>query len=179
MPNSDPLRATTSANPTLPIRNRAELIGAIVETERVGSIGSAHLLRALAAGRIAMLPIIASTSSSKFKKFAALAHNRPAVSLIGDDDHRDRGPAGWPLAARVLTWARFVMLHGAGAKVEHYELAVQAAQDVGRVLIVECSATTLPAWVDLARNAPHRPATLVVAPSDGAHPIVPPRSAMQ
>ena len=81
--------------------------------------------------------------------------------------------------ARAIAWARRIMIHGAGAKIAHYEAAVLAAQARGRCLIVECSSATLPAWIDLARAAAHRPPTLIIEPRNGVHPLPLDRRAMQ
>jgi hypothetical protein len=101
---------------------------------------------ALNRGEIAFLPLLPECSAEKFKRWAAITRNRPAVVLIGDDDYRERGPAGWPLAERVARWAASVVLHAAGAEAAHSESAVLAAKGVGCVAIIECSTTTLPAW---------------------------------
>ena len=140
--------------------------------QRAGAVGTAHLLRALASGRIAMLPIQPEESASKVKAFARLTSHRPSIILIGDDDGRDLGPSRWSQARRAVRWARSVVIHGAGAQLFHYELAIEKAELVGRVLVVECSKATLPDWIALVTSAPHRPATLVISPDgDGPHPF--------
>ena len=71
-----------------------------------------------------------------------------------------------------MRWARAVIIHGAGAQLSHYELAIMKAERVHRVLFVECSKATLPDWLALVRSAPHQPATLVISPDgDGPHPF--------
>jgi len=167
------------SQPRLRIDTRADLAGAIVLNEQAGAIGQARLLRALMAGRIAYLPLLPEMSAGQFKTFAHATRGRPAVTLIGDDDGMDRGPAGWRLAGRSLRWARAIMLHAAGAEPEHYEAAVVAAEMVHRVLVIECSTATLPDWLALVLALPRRPPTLVIRPRGGIHPLAPDRSAMQ
>jgi hypothetical protein len=83
------------------------------------------------------------------------------------------------LAVRALRWAIGVLVHGAGAELQHYEAAIQAAEMGRRVLVIECGTSTLDAWVALARAAPHRPSTLVIVPRGGVHPLPLRREAMQ
>jgi hypothetical protein len=152
------------------VNNREDLTRAITVMEQAGALGTAHLLRALRDGRVAVLPLAPDEGAGKFKAWARITAGRPAVALIGDDDGLDRGPAGWRQAARAMAWARGVMLHAAGAETRHYEAAIVAARLTGRVLIVECGTATLPAWIALAKAAPSRPGTLIIRPREGAHP---------
>lgn len=156
-----------------------DLPGTIVRAQQAGAIGTAHLLRAASAGRCDLFVPVTDTSNHAFKTFAASVRNRPAVVLIGDDDYADRGPAAWRIAERVIRWAAAVTLHGAAAELAHYEAVIFAAQITGRAVIVECSSATLPAWVDLVKQAPHRPRTLILTPPNGVHPVAPARSQMQ
>lgn len=152
----------------------------IVAAEQAGAPGFAHLLRGVAAGRIAaLLPVSPRCSSADFKRFARATSDAPAIALIGDDDYCDRGPAGFPVAERAVRWARSILLHAAAADVAHYEGAIFAAQMKLRALIIECSTATLDAWGELILRAPHRPATLVLVPHDGAHPAIPTRETVQ
>jgi hypothetical protein len=156
---------------TYPINSWADLPGAIVASERAGAVGAAHLLRGLAAGRIGHLPLLPDMSNGKFREFIRGTSHKPAIVLIGDDDGMDRGPAGWRLTARALRWANSVLLHAAAAELDHYEAAILTAEVRRRVLIIECGSATLAAWGDLVRAAPHRPATLVIVPRGGVHPL--------
>jgi hypothetical protein len=148
-----------------------DLNRAIVQAEAQGSPGWAHLARGLAAGRNAFLPVTPEMSATRFKRFTRMTTDRPTVVLIGDDDGLERGPGGWLLARRAVAWARAVMIHGAGAELAHYEVAIIAAELTGRCLIIECGTATLAAWTALVRAAPHKPETLVIQPHGGAHPI--------
>jgi hypothetical protein len=163
--------ARDGGQPQLLIENLDDLAAAIVLNEQVGAIGQAYLMRALRAGRIAFQPLLPETSSSRFKAFARATSRRPAIVLIGDDDGFDRGPSGWRLTERALRWANSVLLHGAGAALVHYEMAIVAAEAGRRVLVIECGSATLDAWVTLVRAAAHQPATVVIIPRGGAHPL--------
>jgi hypothetical protein len=99
--------------------------------------------------------------------------------LIGDDDGMNRGLSGWAQAERALRWPRALMLHGAGAEIEHYEAAIIAAELVRRVPVIECSTATLGAWATLVEAAPKRVPTLVIRPRGGVHPLPIERSATQ
>jgi hypothetical protein len=146
---------------------------AIIAAERAGAIGLAHLTRAMLAGRIAFWPLQQETSVTGLKEFQRGSTNHPAVLLIGDDDYQNRGPTRWKVAGRAIRWSRFVLVHAAGAKPEHYQSAVEAAQIVKRVLVIEASFATLHDWTMLVRRAPHGPATMVIRPDNGAHPVMP------
>jgi hypothetical protein len=161
------------------IQTWADLPRGIVAAEQAGAPGLAHLLRALRAGRIAFLPLMPECSNARFKQFAALTKNRPAIVLVPDDDYRNRGPAGWQVAERAVHWASNILLHAAGAELFHYEAAVQAVQLTRRLLFIESNTTTAERWVDLIDAAQKRKNTTVIWPSGGPHPIVPGREALQ
>jgi hypothetical protein len=162
----------------LPVKNWHELSRAIVVAEQAGFIGTAHLLRAIAAGRIALLPLLPHCGAAGFRAFALATRDRPAVVLIGDDDGLGRGPDAWTRAGRAVAWSRCVFLHAAGAELFHYECAIKAAQLLGRCLLVECDTGTLPAWRPLVRTAPHTPRTVIIRPHQGTHPLPVPGEAM-
>jgi hypothetical protein len=155
-----------------PVNGLADLARAVVIMEQSGAIGTAHLLRALAAGRIALLPLMPGESAAKFKAWARLTEGRPAVALIGHDDGFDRGASGWAQARRAVKWARAIMLHAAGAELHHYECAIISAELCQRTLIIECGTATLHGWIELVRAAPRQPITFVIQPRDGGtHPL--------
>jgi hypothetical protein len=128
-----------------------DLVEAIRLNEQVGAIGQAHLMRALQQGRICYLSCLPDTSASKFKAFVRGVGNWPAIVLIGDDDYVDRGPNGWSITARAVAWARGILLHAAGAKIEHYEAAVKAARCCGRVLVIDASPGRVDSWSSYRR----------------------------
>jgi len=151
------------------VNSQADLVNAILVCESAGAPGTAHLLRALRDGRIALLPLQPKESGSKLKDWIRLTKDRLAVLLIGDDDGSDHGPNSWAQARRTVTWARSVMLHAACAELFHYELALISAELTHRTLIIECSTTTLRGWSELVRSAPHRPNTLLITPPENEH----------
>lgn len=166
------------------VRSPADLARAITLTDAAGSLGTTHLLRAVRDGRISLLVMAAagmlSTSNSAFKTWARAISRHPAIALIGDDSGLDQGPAGWPIAERVVAWSRAVIIHASGAEIPHYESAIVAAKLVGRVCFIECSTATAQAWVRLVAAAKHCPHTLVVRPQNGGeHPVPLDRSVLQ
>ncbi|HUN44131.1 MAG TPA: hypothetical protein VMU81_27885 [Acetobacteraceae bacterium] len=165
--------------PRVYIETQADLAAAIVLTQQAGAIGQAHLMRALAAGRIAYQSLLPETSTSQFKAFMRAVSHRPAVVLIGDDSDLPQGPDGWSQARRAIRWAKAIIVHAAGAELEHYEAAVTAAQTVRRTLIIECGSLHLPAWISAVRAAPHSPSTLVIQPRGGVHPVPAARETLQ
>jgi hypothetical protein len=163
----------------LRIDTQPDLVDAIVRTEQAGAVGQAHCMRALLRGRIAFFSLLPETSANQFKAFIRATSNRPAVMLIGDDDSMDCGPSGWAQAERVLRWTRALVLHGAGAEIQHYEAAIMAAELARRLLVIECSTATLGAWATPVEAAPNRVPTLVIRPRGGVHPLPIERSATQ
>jgi hypothetical protein len=163
---------------TLHFKSSADLAQAIVLAERQGAHGFTHLARGMAAGRITFQPLTGDLSASRFKAFGRLTRDRPVVGLIGDDDGLDRGPVGWPIAQRAITWTRACMIHAAAAEIVHYEAAIVAAELCGRCLVVECSSATLPAWMALETAAPHRPRTMIVRTREGVPPLSMARGAL-
>lgn len=96
----------------------------------------------------------------------ALAHG-PTVLIVADDDYAASGPLGWKCARRLARWPHAVFVHGAGAEEHHYLAAIEAAERVGRLLLVETSSTFAWAW---GRFLAH-PQMLMIAPPAGLpHP---------
>jgi hypothetical protein len=157
----------------------ADLARAISVLDAAGALGMAHLCRALKEGRIAFLPTLPDTSTTKFKDWVRTTTGRAAIALVGDDDGMDRGPAGWPIAQRAVDWSRSILIHAAGAEIAHYETAIIAAALVHRMLIIECGSATVDEWIELVRASKHGPSTLVILPRHGVHPVSEDRSKMQ
>jgi len=128
------------------------------------------LLQAAASGVIGLLLLRSPAMawpSAVMRKCSA-----PMVVLIGDDPDVDqgqsRGPDGWPCVRQIRFWRpSAVMVHGAGALPEHYRLAVKAALNRRKVVLVECSSASASAWVQALRC----PETCLIIPRDSAHPV--------
>ncbi|MBN8889214.1 MAG: hypothetical protein ABS99_05720 [Acetobacteraceae bacterium SCN 69-10] len=131
------------------------------------------LVRAAAAGKIA----VAEPGRIATGKAVRSMLNRPGlpeVVLIGDDDYRSTGPAGWRCADWLAGWGRRALIHGAGGEGRHYEVAVQAAVAGRRLALVETTSAHAAAWAALLRD--RMPSLIVVPkPGDGPHPIPPVR----
>ena len=155
-----------------PVKQWSDLTAAIAAAEHAGAVGTAHLMRALAAGRIAYLPLSPDDPrQANWRTFTERSAGRPAIALIGDDDGIGCGPAGWPSAGLAVRWARAILLHATGAELWHYEGAILAAQNVRRLLIVECTSVGLDEWTSFIQAVPHPPGILTMAPPPGQrHP---------
>ena len=123
-----------------------QIPGVISQMQAAGAEHRIPLLQALYHGRIAHLEMARAGSATKLKRWIASAR-LPALLLLGDDDQATPdGPGTWPVAQRAMAWARFVLLHGAAGRVEHYRLAVKLTEQYGRLVMVECSSANIPAW---------------------------------
>lgn len=102
---------------------------------------------------------------------------RPVVALVGDDPEvgcgQALGPEGWACSRRLRYWARSALVHGAGGAPDDYRAAASAAEVLGRVVMVETSSVMASAWRRLL--APLHP--VVILPSSGVHPVLPPMGA--
>jgi hypothetical protein len=161
------------------VSNRTELAEAINGAAQAGAIGTTVLLGALWRGEICHQQIQPGGPVSEIRRFVKGCGDRPSVLLIGDDDGMDRGPAGWPGVEKAITWGRWFLLHGAAAERHHYELAIAAAHLHRRVVVIECSSATMPAWQAIVAKAPNRVGWLGIKPRAGSHPILPPREELQ
>jgi len=99
---------------------------------------------------------------------------RPTVVVIGDDDYASSGPAGWRCSATIAGWAAAAIVHAAAATAESYAEAAKAARLLGRAVLIETDTAHALAWAKVFEGRP----VLVVAPTTGPHPILPPRSAI-
>jgi hypothetical protein len=138
----------------------------------LGSIGFAELLRGLRDGEIALLNVALEYNTTFERWFGATAHC-PAIALLADDDGLDRGPNGWAITARMLRWARCLMIHAAVPEREHYRAAITAAQLHRRVGLIECSAATTDGWLERVAAMPVPPPVLLILPEGDVHPVTP------
>lgn len=124
---------------------------AISTMQLAGADHRVPILQALYAGRIGTWEARRTGCTGQCKRFLAMVR-KPALVIIADDDDAPTGPDGWPVAARLMRWARQVVIHGAAGHPAHYEGAVMAAEVVGRLLLVECTSGTVEAWKAAARR---------------------------
>jgi hypothetical protein len=93
------------------------------------------------------------------------------------------GAGDFPDADRLMKWARRVMIHAMGGEAAHYQLAVDAARNHGRVLLIETRTAHEVAWEEMARREivrrekqgaqPLRVLILRVPDNLPAHPTIP------
>ncbi|MGE3482998.1 MAG: hypothetical protein AB7K73_16600 [Gammaproteobacteria bacterium] len=155
------------------ITNPAELDRLIQMAAAAGpdAIGTLTLLRAVRRGEIALQIASPSLSAGAFKLFARTNAEVPAIILLGDDGGESVGPDGFPVAQRVVEWARAAMIHAAAAEEGHYRAAIAQAQLRRRLVLIECGTSTLDAWIRLVQ--PTRIPSLIIRPINGQHPISP------
>jgi hypothetical protein len=167
------------SGPVFKINTRDDIPPAIARLQAAGAWHRVGLLQAVYHGLIDHTELHRGTSARYFKRWAA-ASCQPALALVGDDDHETPdGPDTWPLAPRVLRWARFILIHGGAGRPEHYEHAIALTGTFRRVLMVECSSRNIPAWQAAAERWAVGAQGLTMQPPSGfPHPSLD-RSGMQ
>lgn len=134
------------------INSRDDIPPAIARMQAAGAGHRVPLLQAVYHGRIAHAELHRGTSARYFKLWAAASY-LPALALVGDDDHATPdGPDTWPIAQRVLRWARFILIHGGAGRPEHYEHAIELTGAFRRVAMIECSSANIEAWLQAAKR---------------------------
>ena len=103
---------------------------------------------------------------------------RPCVALIGDDDGCVSGPAGFApdMLRSLFGAAAALIIHGAGAKAEHYTALVQAALyatgEPKLAVMVETTSSFIEEWFAYGRLHAPTAGTLLIRVSEGmAHPL--------
>jgi hypothetical protein len=143
---------------------RDKIPEAIAFMHRHGAGWHAPLLTAAGEGliRFAMIP---PTGRMAVSLLDMEKHRLPFIPVLNGDGYDAQGPDAFPQAIRLMRWARFMVLHGAGGQAFHYAMAVEAALIWQRVLFVECRGDHLQDWIDLkARIAPTTPGIIWKVP---------------
>ncbi len=154
------------------IKTRAQMAEAVRRMEQAGAGWHVPLLRAVMAGDL-RAAFVAPGSRVPLSLLDMTRHPRPLAVVLMGDGGGPAEPAAFPQARRLLRWARFIVLHGAGGDAWHYGLAAAAAARFRRVVIAETTSAALPAWFALkAEVAPATPGIgWTVPPGQPAHPI--------
>jgi hypothetical protein len=123
----------------------------IALAHRVGATWQLPLLRAAEMG---LVRLIFAGPQQRFplSLLDMQKHPQPAIVTLGGDGFNAIGPEGFPQALRLMRWAGYIMMHGAGGEPWHYAMAVEAALLWRRVLFVECRGDHLQAWIDLKQR---------------------------
>ncbi len=167
------------SRPFVKINVRDDIPPAIAKMQAAGAGHRVPLLQSVYHGRIAHVELHRGTSARYFKLWAAMVR-LPALALLGDDDHAvPDDPDTWPLAPRVLRWARFVVVHGGAGRPEHYEHVLALTAVHQRVVMIESSSANVPAWQAAAERWAVGAQGLIMQPPLGCpHPSLD-RSRMQ
>lgn len=132
-----------------------------------GGEGFTELLRATAAGRIALIAIM--HRKAKWSPHD-LKSKLPTIVLIGDDAGDSHDPDAWRCSMAAISWSRSAIVHGCGAERWHYQHAIKAAEVTGRCLFIETDSDHVAAW--RAAIEPRGIPGLAVIPRPGQrHPI--------
>lgn len=157
------------------LTNPADVAVLIERSAAAGCGHLAELLRPVMRGDINMLVPMRETVMPPLHRIGR--QRRPIVVLVGDDDYAPPGPTNWACAAKLRSWARFAIVHGAGAQPEHYALAAALTLLHGRVLLIETTSEGAQDWAGFLRARPEL-LFMGVLPTDGAHPVTLDRRAM-
>lgn len=157
------------------IENCIDLVEAIafMQAQQGSALFRVPPLQALYEGRIAFLDVAPlSTPAKMVKAFLAIA-DKPALVIVGDDGELPVGPEGVPQLARLVRWARQIILHGAGGEVWHYDTAVRTTEAVGRVVLIECPSHLVEDYREFSRrHAPRVSGFLIQPPPGEFHPSI-------
>lgn len=144
---------------------------AIARAVTIGFPHTAELLRAVQRGEICL---VAPDDRAARVTMASLKRaHLPVLVLIGDDDYASTGPAGWACTPTLLRWARQAIVHGTGADITTYRLAVQMAVGCRRGLFVETNSVFAPVWAEALRLVRQPVPTLTLVAPNGRHPVMP------
>jgi beta-phosphoglucomutase-like phosphatase (HAD superfamily) len=162
-------RRAAKARSTLEACTPENLAKAAVVADQAGQPGVAELMREVRRGGLALF-----FSSDRKQTVTVAELNQaalPTVVVVGDDDYSSSGPAGWRCSAALAEWAAAAVIHAAGATAGTYAEAAKAARLLGRAVLIETDTAHAAAWAEVFQGRP----VLIVAPTTGPHPILPPR----
>lgn len=145
----------------------------IAHTASLGLGHLAELLRPVMAGEINLTTPTRETRMPPLHRL----RKRPLCVLVGDDDYLPAGPATWACAAKLRAWAAFAIVHGAGARPEHYAMAAELTVMKRRLLLIETTSLAAQHWAGFLRERDGL-MFMGVLPTDGLHPITPPKGAL-
>lgn len=142
----------------------------------IGAAHTAELFRAVRHGEICL---IAPEHRDTLVPMGNLKRApRPVLVVIGDDDYAGTGPAGWACTPTLLRWARQAIVHGTGATIPSYRLAVEMAVGCRRGLLIETNSAFAPVWREALCTARQPVSTLTLVAPNNAHPVMPAQERM-
>jgi len=153
------------------IHTPADFARLIAVSEQMGDGYMTELVRPASRGDLNLMVLSRGTVQPPFYRLAKKC--RPIVALVGDDDYQTTGPDGWTCADKLRTWAAFAVVHGTGAKREHYAMAAAMVAKVGRLLLIETSSEGAQQWAGFLRERTPPLMFMGLLPPEGAHPVMP------
>ncbi len=154
------------------ISSRAEIAEMIARSHTMGCGYLAHLLRPVMAGNINLIMPLRDTAMPPFYRMQK--QGKPVVVLVGDDDYQPAGPDTWACAAKLRSWATFAIVHGTGAQDHHYKAAAALTFVHKRLLMIETTSAAAQLWAGFLKQRADLP-FMGFLPTDGFHPVMPPR----
>ena len=160
--------------------NNPRAISEIMAAQAMAGYGFRNpIYRAALAGDAALVELMPGARIPR----EVLWRNAPTIIVANDDGGRSNGAGDFPDADKLMKWARRVIIHAAGGEAAHYQLAVDALREHGRVLFVETRTAHEVAWEEMAMQELERRdkqgaaplAVLLVRVPDHlpAHPTIP------
>ena len=138
---------------------------AIDVLHRAGDFAHDALIEAVRYGKIDM--VFAGDRTAVLPWGRIRKSRKPTLILVADDDDLATGPDGWRFARKIASWARGAVVHGAGAKREHYQLAIGGAIDCRQFVVIDTASKNVSAWMELFKHC----FAVAIMPADGTHPV--------
>jgi hypothetical protein len=143
----------------------SELADFIVRVQQSGEGFRLPLLRAVAAGRLAVVAVAGGQPAPEHH----LKEAKPTTIIISDDTPAAIGPRRWRQLPKLMDWATVVVLHATAGQPEHYEMITTATLMAKRVLVVEMQQRHHAAWLQRVSRRGPRVINFVPPPGD-VHP---------